>query len=550
MKIYSILIAFFILLMGKTAFGQAIQSVKYLDSAQAYMNTGRTYKKALDYYELAIKAGNHYNYTYYSASQAACMAGDQQKAMSYGLLSFEKYQDFHNYNFFATDTLNKCFIQSIEGQKIVKELKVRYDAYQIGLNRYVEGISDKKKRVNESALSDSIKLLSGLKSKSAKETVSWIRNFNKYPQPVLRDHWTLYHIKVRDTINMPFLVYVPKNYDPKKKHFLYVYLHGAASQRNQFSVRREVAKVDKEVLLKPMQENAIILYAFSRKDINWINDQDVFVAIEKQIAYTKSLYNIDDNRVYLGGHSDGGRGAFYFATHRPSSFAALYGVCFYPSSYIGNTQLNNLKNNVTFYGISGTDDEYFPVKEVNDVWQYAKKNNANWENFTLTGTHGLPIESPDSTFFVYDKFLKHIRNPFPKRIEWETDDVRNGRNSWLEITQLDTLAEKKEWQVELNPTVTKKDKLVKFNFNKNKSGAVIATAEGNNIEILASRVKGIKLYISADMFDFNKEIQIKVNGKDFMTFKPQADKKVILNEFLQTKDRDFIISQKIDLVLK
>ncbi len=118
------------------------------------------------------------------------------------------------------------------------------------------------------------------------------------------------------------------------------------------------------------------------------------------------------------------------------------------------------------------------------------------------------------------------------------------------ITQLDTLAAKAEWHKTLNPTLTQNGKTGLADFNKNKSGAVIATVEGNNINIQTSRVKSIRLYISPDMFDLSKQVKITINNKDFLNVKLDADKQTILDEFLKTKDKDFIVATKIDLTIK
>ncbi|WP_316831943.1 hypothetical protein [Pedobacter aquatilis] len=529
-------------------FSQNKVSRSYLDTASAYFETAR-YAKALIYYEKGIQAGDTGNYTYYRASQSACKSGDEQKAIAYGERSFSKSQDFYNYEYFASDSLNSCFRNSAAGKSIIAALKTKYDAWQLEQSNYISSINDSTKRIRSAALSSPTKAKEKLINQSPAQLKQWIKNFNAFPVPPVKDHWTLYHITVRDTIKMPFLLYIPKNYNPAKKHFLYVYLHGAATRRKQFYVNSMIPKWEKEVLMKPLQEGAIILYAFARQDINWVDYQDAFSAIEQEIVLTKSLYNIDDNRVYVGGHSDGGRGAFGFALNKPSLFAAMYGVCYFPSLYSGDTFLANLRNGQRFYGISADDDELFPAKRIEPVYDMAKSIGANWENYTLKGDHGLPTESPEATFFIYDLLFKQQRNPFPQKINWETDDISNGRNAWIEITALDTLAEKKEWQKEYSPILTQNGKTVKANFYKRKSGAIVAEANGNNINISASRVKKIRLYLSPDMFDFNQQLKVRINDKDFINIKLAQDKTIMLSEFEKTKDRAFIVGQYMDLTI-
>lgn len=520
----------------------------YLDTARAYFETAK-YAKALSYYELGIQAGNTGNYTYYRASQSACQSGEGEKAIAYGKLSFTKTQDFYNYEYFAADSLNSCFRNSMEGRSIIAGLKMRYQEWKKEEQNYISTINDTTKRINFSSFSNLARTKIKLKNESAAQLKALITGFNSFPVPPVKDHWTLYHITVRDTVKMPFLIYIPKNYQPSKKHFLYVYLHGAATGRKGFSVNSQVPKWEKELLMKPMQEGAIILYPFARKDINWVNDQDAFSAIEQEIIMTKSLYNIDDNRVYLGGHSDGGRGAFGFAVSKPSLFASMYGVCYFPSFNPGNTFLANLRNGQRFYGISADQDRLFSASRVSPVYEMAKNIGANWENYTLKGSHGLPIDSPAVTFFIYDLLFKQQRDPFPKKIFWETDDLRNGRNAWIEITELDTLAEKKEWQIQYAPVMTQNGKTGRANFYRHKSGAIQAQTDGNQISIITSLVKKIRLYLSPDMFDFSRQVHLRINDHDFIHIQPNLDKAVMLAEFEKTKDRAFIVGQYIDITI-
>jgi predicted esterase len=415
---------------------------------------------------------------------------------------------------------------------------------------YIYNINDSTKRLNKSILTDTLQLKKIASTMNANVFMQWIKNFNQYNTPPEKNKWTLYYIKARDTLNAPFLVYVPKNYNPHKKNSLYVYLHGAASGRNQFSIASQIPISEAKVLKKPLLENAIIIYPYSRKDINWLFHQDAFETIEKEIAFVKSLYNVDDNRIYVGGHSDGGRGALWFATNKPTNFAAALGICYFPSAAFGNTHLRNLKNTMPFYGISGTKDFLFSIDMVEDIWKYAKSNHANWNFYAINGNHGLPFDYPDSTFFVYNEVFRNTRNPFPKKIEWETSDIKNGRNAWIEIKALDTSASIADWHSQLNPIVKENRKQVPLPFIKSRSGAVIAKASGNELKILTSRVKKLTLYISADMFDLSKQLQVKINNKPPLNFELKIDKAILLDEFLKHKDRVFIVANKIELTIE
>ena len=77
----------------------------------------------------------------------------------------------------------------------------------------------------------------------------------------------------------------------------------------------------------------------------------------------------------------------------------------------------------------------------------------------------------------------------------------------------------------------------------------MATVEGNTIHIQSSRVKRIKLYISADMFNINQQINLVINNKKYLNFKLDQNKNTIVEEFMKTKDRTFIVSNIIELTV-
>lgn len=297
-------------------------------------------------------------------------------------------------------------------------------------------------------------------------------------------------------------------------------------------------------------DGAFIIYPFGKKRFGWLYQQEAFSTILNEIVMMKSLYNIDDNRVYIGGHSNGGSGAFWYAVNQPSFFAGFFGLNYLPKVYGSNTPLSNLKNNAPFFGISGTTDLVFPLNMVGQIYKLATENGANWKNLTLNGGHITTIENRDSISYLFNNISSKIRNPIPNAIQWETDNIQNGRNMWIEINELDTLAEKAVWLKDLNPSLTQNGKTAIVNFNKNRSGAVIANVKGNTIDIKTSRVKRIKLYISAGMFDLNQQIRLIINGKDFINMKLKADKNIIVEQFLRTKDRDFIVSNKMEFTVK
>lgn len=546
-------IIFAVLLFGaiRVAAQSSPLANKYLDTATRYQWRNKDYANALKYYDLAIKEGNHGNYTYYNAAECACQVGQTEKAIDYYKKGFANYIDYANYEFFATDTLIKCFSNTPDWKHYLAIMKPKYDSAKAVRANYLKDIHDTTKRINSSLLSDSIKIVEILKNKSAQQVISWIKNYTRFPYPPIKNHGTIYQIKLNDSLSVPFLVYVPKSYNPVRKNKLFIFLHGAVGQRPAFYSAPMSSDDDhRKVLVKPIDDGALIIYPLAKKGFNWLYNIGAFETILKEIYFVKSLYNIDDNKVFLGGHSDGGVGTFWMATHKSYPFAAFLGLNYNPRSYFDNTSLINLKNITPFYGISASDDGIFNIASVTNIKNYGLSIGDNWRSFTLPGQHGLPFDKPESVSFAYDSLFNHIRNPFPKHIEWETDNVKNGRAYWLEITQLDTLQDKADWQKAYNPPpIEISGKEIKYNFNPHRSGAIKGTWHDNIISVQQSGIKSFNIYVSPEMVDLNKPLTISVNGHDVWKGKVSMDKKTIVDEFIKTKDRDLITLQKIKVEL-
>ncbi|WP_165501845.1 alpha/beta hydrolase-fold protein [Pedobacter frigiditerrae] len=534
------------------------KAFKAIDSAYYYY-VKKDLKKAAYFYDLyyLVQKNTQSNYDTYRAAVASSYIGNMENAKYYIKRSGEIFYDysgfyeFPSYDTFVNDTIHRYLRNLPEWKNFITVLKYKADSAQISIDKITMALKDTSNRANQSVLSNTDYWNTVAKKESTASLIQKIKNFKAFKPVKKTDFWTMYYIKVNDTLTVPFLVYIPKNYQPVKKTPLYVYLHGAIVGRTNFSNPAWIEKGrEVKIMDKAKSQNAFIIYPFGKKSFGWIYQQQAFETILREIEMIKSIYNIDDNKVYIGGHSNGGSGAFWYAVNKPTTFASFLGLNYLPKVYASNTSLRNLKNSPTFYGISGSEDATFPLPVVDGIYKLGIENGANWKNFVKQGGHGLPIDSKDSISFIFDTLITKTRNPFPKNIQWETDNIRNGRNAWLEIIELDTLAEKASWHTLLNPTVTQNGKAGILDFSKNKSGAIIASVQGNTIDIQTSRVKRIKIYISTDMFDLSHQIKLIINGKDFINMKLDADKNVILEEFLKTKDRDFIVANKIELAVK
>lgn len=410
-------------------------------------------------------------------------------------------------------------------------------------------LTDTALRVNGSLLTNKKHWENMAATQSPANVAKAIREFNQFPQAPKTGLWTLYYLKVNDTLKVPYLVYIPHKYNPAKKTPLYVYLHGGISKPGFARPEQVVGSLNK-VLGRPISQNAFIIYPFGRQSFNWIFHQQAFEAILAQVSEIKALYNIDDNKVYIGGHSDGARGAFWFALNNSSTFAACFGICYEPVLFGVNTPLVNLRN-TGFYGVSAVNDELFSNRQVNQMVKQMQGIGANVRNYNIQGGHGLPFTHPDSVSFLYNNLISQTRKPFPKHIIYETDNVKNGRYAWISISTLDTAQKTKNWHKKHNFTITSaitgKDEVL--NLNPSKSGLVDATLKDNVLTLKTSCVAQLTFYALDGMLDMNKPLIIRLNDNPPYEVVLKPDSNLMVHEFLQTKDRVSVVSAKLTIAV-
>lgn len=521
--------------------------VNLYDSARVYYEK-KDFKKAFNFYDTYYSDTTHgqSNYDTYYTAVAACLSGNIKKAAFYLGRSASIGYDLSSYNTFADDPLNICLRDLPEWKKFIEPFKAKADSAASALKAITDELNDSTKRINYTLLSNTAYWNKLAEKSSPDQLLKAIQQFNNYPGLKNTGHWTLYYQKVNDSLRAPFLCYIPKNYKPNQKSALYIFMHGGVSGPKNFGNPAYEPNSEKELFKRAFEKNAFIIFPFARKTFNWLQHQDAFETILSEIAKVKSLYNIDDNKVYVGGHSDGGRGAVWFAMNQATPFAAFYGICYFPSIYTGNTFLRNLHNQFPFYGISATKDNLFPVATVKSIIDYDKKEGGNWKVFEVEGTHGLPYRTPDSIYFVFDSLLTNTRNPVPKKLTWETDNIKNGRYFWLAINELDTVSTPASWHTPLNPQVVNKEgKLGKINFSKHKAGAVMSIVSNNKITINTSCVKELTIYLTAGLVDIKKPVVVFINGVQKFKGIVKANKSIMMSEFLKTKDRVMVPLNKL-----
>jgi len=286
---------------------------------------------------------------------------------------------------------------------------------------YIYGVTDKKPKVGRD----------WKKIRDALENWSYSKTTNAGDE---RSH----AVTLINGFEPTFFYYIPKNYDPSKQTPLIFFLHGGVFTdqpkigERQWSYWKEVADEKGWIACSPSGH---------RKSVWWTpNGED---QILKALRFLSAGYNIDRNRVFLSGFSDGASGVYgvgmkltdYWAGCIPwnGSLRSIY--------WIGLGQMPfytlNCKN-TTWRATHGELDKGFPAlreKPYIDIMTEAGVS-VDWKNFTKVGHNPEKIIRQDMAY-ASQWAERQARNPFPDQVDWIAHDPeRYGQAFWVRILSI------------------------------------------------------------------------------------------------------------------
>lgn len=508
------------------------------------------YKKALDMYEDAFK-------TYpdsidgtglYKASVLASELKDKDKAFQYLTPLAAMKADENGYPGWSYIVGN---YSESEYKNLLSD--PRWNALKIK--------AQKDKVAFYNALQESENEFYSIKSNNLKEIKNLhtlyeeIKNFNPYNPKKNRNYSISF--KVNDSTQSSFFIHLPPNYNSKNKYSLLFFLHGAV--RNNALVDFQLANWNLEGWNRyytkyANQNNVILVFPKGSRKYNWMSPDDGFFMIPEIVKLIKKAINIDDNKVFISGHSNGATGSFSYLMKQPTQFAGFYGFNTYPKVFTGGTFPENIKNR-SFINFSTDKDYYYPPKANDDLTKLMNELKTDYKEYRYNGfPHWFPQfdQSEPAYQILFQDLTSRKRNPFPNEISWEFDDEKYGHIDWIAEIKLDTLSAKANWHKELNFKIDKwldydkNDSLITVNINRNafdlprKSGKVNAKYNNNVFSIETSQIKSFSINISPEMVNLKKKIKIYVNGKLYFNEKIKYNREFILQNFENNKDREQI----------
>ncbi|MDH5591101.1 MAG: hypothetical protein OEZ37_13705, partial [Gemmatimonadota bacterium] len=221
----------------------------------------------------------------------------------------------------------------------------------------------------------------------------------------------------------------------------------------------------------------------------------------------KRFYNVDENRVYLAGVSDGGAGTYFGAFHDTTPWAAFLPFVGHPGvlenahyGVDGSTQVANLLNKPLFI-VNTIQDPIHPAVSVHPYLELYGKAGVRFDYHELPGVHDVawwPAEAEDIEAFL----AAHPRDPLPDTVVWATEYVdRYNRAHWIVVDELGSAS-----------SGAAARRLTGFTSGRN-AGIVSAIRDGNTFRVDTHGVRRLRILVSPDEVDLTLPVEVVVNGR-------------------------------------
>jgi len=268
-----------------------------------------------------------------------------------------------------------------------------------------------------------------------------------------------------DGVERSWILYVPPLYDPTQPTPLLVNPHGGVGRAEPIPDSSAFEYMGENVFRKMAQENGwLMLFPFGQYGATWW-DSVGMANINNLVRMVKTEFNVDDDRVWMGGYSDGASACFAWGMLDPTDYAAFLAL----SGHIGvgsldgglDTYAPNLANTPT-YAVTSFEDELYPSVKMGPTVKMAQDAGGDIYYREQEGHHDFSYAEDE-----YDRLVtflnRHPRDPLSPEITWETADVKFGKCRWFAIDDVDKEVEPAVWHVDYNATLVNERVTIGFN---------------------------------------------------------------------------------------
>ncbi len=214
---------------------------------------------------------------------------------------------------------------------------------------------------------------------------------------------------------IPYALFVPSGYDGNRETPLIVSLHGLGRSHDWlmgYHGLLDQAEVNGYIVVTPL--GYIRRGWYGSRAIDDIQDaeyseQDVMNVLQ----LLRDEFNVDNNRIYLWGHSMGGAGTYHIAAKYPDLFAGLGVAAPAPEPNAPMVETLNKIKHLPIFVLQGDNDEAVPVERTR-TW-VAKMRELGMQHVYVEipgGDHSLLISQNKENMQKFIDFFNIVRKQY------------------------------------------------------------------------------------------------------------------------------------------
>lgn len=197
-----------------------------------------------------------------------------------------------------------------------------------------------------------------------------------------------------------YLLYLPEGYGKEEKSWpLIIYLHGKSLRGNDLEMLKSYGLA--ALLEKDLAVPFVVVSPQCPDDRFWMSEDEALIRL---VDYVTSTYAIDSQRIYVTGHSMGGRGTWLLAYKHPEKFAAIVPMSDAPLDDVWARQVAK----VPAWVFHGTKDDLEPFERTEQFVGVLKKLGGEVKFTPLPGRDHFILDTYENRE-IYDWLLQHKR---------------------------------------------------------------------------------------------------------------------------------------------
>ena len=303
--------------------------------------------------------------------------------------------------------------------------------------------------------------------------------------------------------------------------------------------------------IKRLEDKFIILCPTYPMGAWWSKNAESLVI--KLINENRNKYDVDPDKIFLSGLSNGAIGAYILGMFYPDRFAGIIPIAGGITKRLMSFLIN--LNNTPTYIIQGEFDPMFPIELTRRTYKILSDFKSpviyqeHKERGAAHGGHFLPESKVPA---LVEWLTRQKRNPSPKVVRITREENHMKRVYWARISKGLKLAALQIPGPEMEP----------LNIHDGKIATLFAIDKGNNRFVVRGKnVIEFEMFFSSDQIDFEKPVVVTfqsiqdqknklVPGEKFVVFnkKIKKDSSVLLYGFKEFRDQSLLFDAKITVL--